>query len=61
MPVVMIILVIALVAAFVWWIEKYWPISVTFKRIIQGVAVIGVAIWLLRVLGLWQMIMGVTV
>lgn len=61
MPIIIVLLVIALVALFVWWVEKYWPISITFKRIIQGAAVILVVIWLLRIFGIWQIIMGVTV
>lgn len=59
MPLIYIVLVIALIGFALWAIYKYVPMHPTFQTILLVVGIGGLAFWLLKVLGLWDMILSV--
>jgi len=52
MSIITIILVIALVGFILWLIERYLPMDVTVKRILEGVVILCMIIWILQSFGL---------
>ena len=52
MPILTIIIVIILVGLLLWFAESYIPMSPPIKRILQGVVVLILILWLLQVFGI---------
>ena len=53
MPILTILLVLVLVGLVVWAVNKYVPMTASFKNIFNVVAVILTIIWLLKVFGVF--------
>ena len=53
MPLITIVLVLICIGVLLWLMEVYIPMDATIKRIIQGLVIIVVVIWILQVTGLW--------
>ena len=51
MPILTIIIVIVLVGLALWFVDTYIPMNAAVKRILQGVVVLVLIIWLLQVFG----------
>lgn len=61
MPLITIVLVLIVIGVLLWLMERYIPMDATIKRIIQGLVIIVVVIWILQVTGLWVMLSQVRV
>jgi hypothetical protein len=53
MPLVTVILTIAVVGVLLWLINRFIPMQSTIKGILNGVVVIVLVLWLLKVFGLY--------
>jgi hypothetical protein len=51
-PLVNVVIVLAVAGILLWLVNRYIPMQGTIKGILNGVVVIVVAVWLLRVFGL---------
>lgn len=51
MSIITIIVVIVLVGLLLWFVEAYIPMSAPIKRILQGVVVLVLILWLLQEFG----------
>ncbi|WP_348822350.1 Thivi_2564 family membrane protein [Flavobacterium aestuarii] len=61
MPLVTVLLVLIVVGVLLWLINTYIPMDPKIKNIFNIVVVILVVVWLLKVFGLFNEIMGVHV
>jgi hypothetical protein len=52
MPLINVVIVIAIVGLLLWLVNRYIPMQGTIKGILNGVVVIALIIWLLKVFGL---------
>jgi hypothetical protein len=52
MPIVTILLVVVLVGVLLWFVEAYVPMSPPIKRLLQGLAVVLLLLWVLQAIGL---------
>jgi hypothetical protein len=52
MPLIQLVLVLIVVGVLLWLVNTYIPMQGTIKAILNGVVVIFVVIWLLRIFGL---------
>ena len=52
MPLINIVVVIAIVGLLLWLVNRYIPMHGTIKGILNGVVVIALIIWLLKIFGL---------
>ena len=52
MPLLTIIIVIVLAGLALWFVDKYIPMDAVIKRILQGVVVLVLIVWLLQVFGI---------
>lgn len=52
MSIITIILVIALVGLVLWTVERFIPMDITVKRILEGVVIMCLIVWLLQSFGL---------
>lgn len=52
MPLLTIIIVIVLAGLALWLVDKYIPMDAVIKRILQGVVVLVLIVWLLQVFGI---------
>jgi hypothetical protein len=52
MPLVTVVIALAVVGVLLWLVNRYIPMQGQIKSILNGVVVIAVVLWLLRVFGL---------
>ena len=52
MDLITVIVVLVVVGVFLWLINTYLPMQGTIKSLLNGVVVIAVVLWLLRIFGL---------
>lgn len=52
MPLLTIIIVIVLAGLALWFVDRYIPMDAVIKRILQGVVVLVLIVWLLQVFGI---------
>ncbi len=53
MPLINIVITLIVVGVALWLINNYIPMAGSIKQILNVVVVVVVAVWLLRVFGLW--------
>lgn len=58
MPILTIVLILIGVGVLLWLINKYIPMQGTIKNILNAVVVIVVVVWLLKVFGVWDKLLG---
>jgi hypothetical protein len=51
MPLIHVVFVIAIVGLLLWLVNRYIPMQATIKGILNGVVVIALIVWLLKVFG----------
>lgn len=56
MPLLQVVITLIVVGVVLWLINSYIPMASSIKSILNAVVVIAVAVWLLRVFGLWDRI-----
>lgn len=61
MDLISLIIVLVVVGVLLWLVNNYIPMDGKIKRILNGVVVVAVIVWLLNVLGLMNSIRGVRV
>jgi hypothetical protein len=54
MPLINVVVVLIVVGVILWLINRFIPMQVTIKSILNGVVVIAVVLWLLNVFGLFS-------
>jgi len=54
MPLVTVVIVLAVVGLLLWLVNRYIPMQGQIKAILNGVIVIAVVLWLLKVVGLFD-------
>jgi hypothetical protein len=54
MPLVTIVLTLAVVGVMLWLVNRFIPMQSQIKGLLNGVVVIAVILWLLKVFGLFQ-------
>ena len=54
MPLIQVVIVLIVVGVLLWLINSYIPMAASIKSILNGVVVIAVVVWLLKVFGLWS-------
>lgn len=59
MPLLQVVIVLVVVGVILWVINSYIPMQGTIKRILNGVVVIAVIIWLLQVFGVLNSLQGI--
>jgi predicted membrane protein len=57
MPLVYIVLVLLVAGVVLWLINTYVPTAGSIKAILNAVVVVGVVIWVLQAVGLWNTIL----
>jgi hypothetical protein len=53
MPLVNLVVVLVVIGVALWLINRYIPMASSIKSILNAVVIIAVAVWVLRVFGLW--------
>ena len=61
MPLIQVIITLIVVGVLLWLINRYIPMAVSIKSILNAVIVIAVVVWLLKVFGLWSYITNIHV
>ncbi len=61
MPLLTVILVIVAVGVLLWLINRFVPMQPTVKQILNGVVIIVLVIWLLKIFGVFSYFTGVHV
>jgi hypothetical protein len=61
MDLVNIIIVLAVVGVLLWLVNTYLPMQGTIKSILNGVVVVAVVLWLLRIFGLLDYLSSVNI
>jgi len=56
MPLVSVVIALAIVGFLLWLVNRFIPMQSQIKGILNGVVVIAVILWLLRVFGLFEYI-----
>ena len=59
MPLLQVVIVLVVVGVILWVVNSYIPMQGTIKRILNGVVVIAVIIWLLQVFGVLNSLQGI--
>ncbi len=54
MPLIQLVEVLIVVGVLLWLVNRFIPMQGTIKSILNGVVVIAVVLWLLKVFGLFQ-------
>jgi hypothetical protein len=54
MPLVTVVLTLAVVGVLLWLVNRFIPMQSQIKGLLNGVVVIAVVLWLLKVFGLFQ-------
>ena len=54
MSLLTVVLVLVVVGVLLWLVNNYIPMAEPMKKILNGVVVLVVVIWLLRVFGVWS-------
>jgi hypothetical protein len=60
MPLLTVILTIVIVGLLLWLIERYVPMEAGTKKILNIVVIIAMAIWLLKVFGMFDYLNNIT-
>ncbi len=58
MPLVYIVLVLLIVGMGLWLINNYIPMAGSIRTILNVVVVIGVSVWVLKAVGLWEQVVN---
>jgi hypothetical protein len=58
MPLIQVVVVLIVVGVLLSLINRYIPMASSIKSILNGVVIIAVVIWLLRIFGLWNYIVN---
>jgi hypothetical protein len=58
MPILNVVLILIGVGVLLWLINKYIPMQGTIKNILNAVVVIVVVVWLLKIFGVWDSLLG---
>lgn len=53
MPLITVVLALAVVGVLLWLVNRYIPMQSQIKSILNGVVVIAVVLWLIKVFGLY--------
>jgi hypothetical protein len=61
MPLLQVVIVLIVVGVLLSLINRYIPMAASIKSILNGVVIIAVVIWLLRVFGLWSYLTNIHV
>ena len=61
MPLINLIIILVVIGAGLWAINKYIPMAAPMKKILNVVVIIIVVLWLLRVFGIIGSLSGITV
>lgn len=59
MPLLQVVIALVVVGVILWVINSYIPMQGTIKRILNGVVVIAVIVWLLQVFGVISSLQGI--
>jgi hypothetical protein len=54
MPLVNVVIALAIVGLLLWLVNRYIPMQGQIKGILNGVVVIAIVLWLLKVFGLYE-------
>lgn len=54
MPLIQVVLVLIVVGVLLWLVNRFIPMQGTIKSILNGVVVIAVVLWLLKLFGLFH-------
>lgn len=54
MPIVNVVIALAVVGLLLWLVNRYIPMQSQIKSILNGVVVIAVLLWILRIFGLFD-------
>jgi len=52
MSILYVLLVVVVVGVLLWWVDAYVPMSPPIKRLLQGLVVLFLILWLLQAFGL---------
>ena len=52
MSILSLLLVVIVVGILLWWVETYVPLSPPIKRLLQGIVVLFLILWILQAFGL---------
>ena len=58
---ILTIVITLVVVGFVMWLINYIPMQPTIKKIVNGIVVVFVVVWLFKVFGLWAYLTNVRV
>jgi len=58
MPLVYIVLILIVVGMALWLINNYIPMAGSIRTILNVVVVIGVSVWVLKAVGLWEQVVN---
>lgn len=58
MSILVVILVLVALGVILWLVNKYIPMDAMVKRILNIVVIVLVVIWLLKIFGVWGMLLG---
>lgn len=61
MPISTVLIVILVVAVTLWLVNNYIPMQLAIKGILNGMTVIGLVIWILKVFGAFDSLQNVTI
>lgn len=61
MPIMMVVLTLIVCGVVMYLVNAYIPMEANIKRIMNGVVVIAIVIWLLKLIGLWAYLFNVRV
>lgn len=61
MPISTVLIVILVVAVTLWLVNSYIPMQLAIKGILNGMTVIGLVIWILKVFGAFDSLQNVTI
>jgi hypothetical protein len=54
MPLLQVVIILMVVGVLLWLVNNYIPMQATIKKILNGIVVIAVVLWLLNVFGLFN-------
>lgn len=61
MPILTIIIVLIVIGVILYLVNKYVPMDAKIKTILNWVVVIIIILWILKLLGIWSYLKGITI
>lgn len=61
MPIVIVALTIVVVGVVLWLVKKYVPMDANVSNLLTAFVVIVLVVWVLQILGVWQLLFSVTI